>query len=50
LPGSVVIHALKVIGSPELNSVRERLGAIGVLFRIRLWRFQDSFRLLFSQA
>jgi GT2 family glycosyltransferase len=48
LPASAVIHALKVIGSPELSSARERLGAIGVLFRIRLWRFGDSFRLLFS--
>ena len=50
LPASAVIHAVKVIGSPELNSVRERLGAIGVLFRIRLWRFGDSFRLLFANA
>jgi glycosyltransferase involved in cell wall biosynthesis len=50
LPASAVFHALKVIGSPELNSAPEKLGAISVLFRIRLWRFYDSFRLLFSQA
>jgi glycosyltransferase involved in cell wall biosynthesis len=48
LPASAVIHAAKVIASPELSSVGQRLGAIAVLFRIRFWRFGDSFRLLFS--
>jgi glycosyltransferase involved in cell wall biosynthesis len=50
LPASAVVHMAKVMGSSELNSLRDRLGAIGVLFRIRLWRFGDSLRLLFSGA
>ena len=50
LPGSAVVHTAKVLGSPELASLGERLGAIGVLFRIRWWRFRDSLRLLFSGA
>ena len=48
LPGSAVVHAIKVIASPELSSVGQRVGAISVLFRIRFWRVGDSFRLLFS--
>ncbi|WP_299538767.1 glycosyltransferase [Phenylobacterium sp.] len=48
LPASAVVHAAKVIASPELSSVGQRVGAIAVLFRIRFWRFGDSFRLLFS--
>jgi glycosyltransferase involved in cell wall biosynthesis len=48
LPASAVVHAIKVIGSPELSSVGQRAGAISVLFRIRFWRVGDSFRLLFS--
>ncbi|HEY2358307.1 MAG TPA: hypothetical protein VGH86_12720, partial [Phenylobacterium sp.] len=50
LPASAVVHTAKVIGSPELSSTGQRLGAIGVLFRIRMWRFRDSLRLLFPQA
>jgi glycosyltransferase involved in cell wall biosynthesis len=50
LPGSAVVHSAKVLGSPELASLGERLGAIGVLFRLRWWRFRDSLRLLFSGA
>jgi GT2 family glycosyltransferase len=48
LPASAVIHSAKVIASPELSSAGQRLRAIGVLLRIRLWRFGDSLRLLFS--
>jgi glycosyltransferase involved in cell wall biosynthesis len=48
LPASAVVHSAKVMASPELASASQRLGAIGVLFRIRLWRFEDSFRLLLS--
>ena len=50
LPASAVVHTVKVIASPELSSAPQRLGAIGVLFRIRFWRVRDSFRLLFSGA
>lgn len=50
LPASAVVHTAKVVASPELSSTGQRLGAIGVLFRLRLWRFGDSLRLLFSAA
>jgi glycosyltransferase involved in cell wall biosynthesis len=48
LPASAVVHTAKVVASPELSSIDQRLGAISVLFRLRLWRFRDSLRLLFS--
>lgn len=50
LPASAVVHVVKVVGSPELSTPRARLAAIGVLFRIRFWRFGNSLRLLFSAA
>ena len=50
MPASAVVHSAKVMASPELSSVRDRLGAIGVLFRIRCWRLADSVRLLFAAA
>lgn len=50
LPASAVAHVAKVVVSPELNSTAARLGAIGILFRIRLWRFGDALRLLFRAA
>jgi GT2 family glycosyltransferase len=50
MPVSAVIHAVKVLRSPELNSMAERWGALTVLFRLRFWRLGDSVRLLRSQA
>lgn len=48
MPASAVVHTMKVLTSRELNSWRERLGAVVVLFRLRFWRLGDSVRLLFS--
>jgi glycosyltransferase involved in cell wall biosynthesis len=46
MPASAVVHTVKVAKSPELSSARERWAAVGVLFRLRLWRLGDSLRLL----
>jgi GT2 family glycosyltransferase len=46
LPVSAVIHTPKVIASPTLTSWSQRRAALGVLYRLRLWRFVDALRLL----
>jgi glycosyltransferase involved in cell wall biosynthesis len=46
LPASAVAHTPKVLMSPELPGVREKLGALGVLYRLRLWRMVDAIRML----
>jgi len=43
---SIPVHALRVLTSPALRGVGERLAALGTLTRSRLWRFVDSHRLL----
>lgn len=43
---SPVPHSLRVLASPYLTSWRDRFGAIRVLFRIRLYRFVESFRVM----
>jgi len=50
MPASAVVHAAKVMTSPELNSMSERWGALGVLFKLRFWRLGDSMRLLLSRS
>lgn len=46
LPLSAVVHTPRVIFSRELGNMRQRLGALQVLYRLRLWRLGDSLRLL----
>jgi glycosyltransferase involved in cell wall biosynthesis len=46
LPFSPFVHALKVLRSDKVHGARDRLGALGMLFRLRFWRTLDSFRLL----
>ena len=48
LPVSALAHTPKVLGSPALNSWGQRFGAIGALYRLRLWRFADAMGLLVS--
>ena len=48
LPASAVAHTPKALSSPALNSMDQRVGAIFTLFRLRLWRFRDSLRLLMT--
>lgn len=47
LPLSAVAHTPKVLFHQGL-ATGQRLGALGVLYRLRLWRFADSLRLLFA--
>lgn len=46
LPATILAHAPRVMRHPELSGARERLRALGVLARLRLWRTADAFRLL----
>jgi glycosyltransferase involved in cell wall biosynthesis len=42
LPLSVPAHAIRVMRAPTLNGMDERLSALGMLARIRLWRTADA--------
>jgi GT2 family glycosyltransferase len=46
LPASAVAHSPRVLFSGELHGVEQRIAALGVLYRLRLWRFGDSLRLM----
>jgi hypothetical protein len=43
---SPLVHWTTVATTSKLETVEQRLGAIGVLFRIRFWRFIEANRLL----
>jgi GT2 family glycosyltransferase len=43
-------HAFKVLRCKRLPSWRARWAGVGVLFRIRLYRFLESFRVMFKTA
>ncbi|MGC6401646.1 glycosyltransferase [Sphingomonas sp. FW199] len=42
LPLSIPAHAVRVLRAPTLNGVDERLAALGMLARIRMWRTTDA--------
>jgi hypothetical protein len=46
LPASAVAHSPKVFASRELNTLGQRLQALGTLYRLRFWRLADSLKLL----
>jgi glycosyltransferase involved in cell wall biosynthesis len=46
LPASAVAHTPRVLFSRELPGLRERLAALGVLYRLRLWRMADALAML----
>lgn len=46
LPLSAVAHTPKVLASRQLAGLGERLDALAMLYRIRLWRAADCLRLL----
>lgn len=46
MPLSAVAHTPKVLGSGALSSLGDRFKALGVLYRLRLWRAVDCMRLL----
>lgn len=46
LPASAVAHTPRVLLSPKLNSFSQRMGGVGVLYAIRLWRLANALKLL----
>lgn len=42
LPLSAIAHTPRVLFSPKLNTLSQRLGGVGVLYAIRFWRIKDS--------
>jgi glycosyltransferase involved in cell wall biosynthesis len=46
MPASALVHTPKVLASDRLNSFRQRIDGLAILYRLRLWRFADSLRLL----
>ena len=46
MPASAVVHTAKVLASPRLERLGDRLKAIGVLHRVRWFRMVDGLRLL----
>ena len=50
LPASAVAHSPRVLFSRDLSSSAQRFAALSVLYRIRLWRFRDSLRVLAARG
>lgn len=50
LPLSIGPHALRLMATPRLASPAERMGALAMLVRLRLWRFLDAGRLLLTDG
>lgn len=46
LPLSAIVHTPKVFASDQLVGPSQRLGAVGTLFKLRLWRLVDALRLM----
>ena len=46
LPLSAVVHTPRVVASPALSTWPQRFGALGVLYRLRLWRLMNALSLL----
>jgi glycosyltransferase involved in cell wall biosynthesis len=45
---SPLIHTPRILRSPKLERLSDKMKATGVLFRIRAWRFVESYRVLAS--
>jgi GT2 family glycosyltransferase len=50
MPISALVHSPKVLASRELYTLRQRVQALGMLYRLRLWRLFDSLRLLVRES
>jgi GT2 family glycosyltransferase len=46
MPASAVVHSLHPLTTPKLQRGRDRLSALAMLYRLRLWRSADALRLL----
>ncbi len=49
LPASALAHTPRVLANRRLTTLNQRLSALAVLYRLRLWRVGDSLRLLFAK-
>lgn len=49
IPISALAHSPKVIFSRKVRGIRQKLSALGALYRLRMWRFGDSMRLYFKK-
>jgi glycosyltransferase involved in cell wall biosynthesis len=49
LPASALPSAVHIVCSQQLERWRDRIGAIGILFRLRWWRFFESFRVVLQR-
>jgi glycosyltransferase involved in cell wall biosynthesis len=45
---SPLVHAARALGSPRLAHLSDRVKAVGILFRIRAWRFLEAHRVLWK--
>jgi GT2 family glycosyltransferase len=50
LPLSALFHAPRILFSRRISSPALRVATVGLLFRLRLWRFFDAHRLLLGKA
>jgi glycosyltransferase involved in cell wall biosynthesis len=50
LPVSAVVHSGRVFTSTELYTARQRLLALGTLFRLRFWRSWDAWRIVLASG
>jgi glycosyltransferase involved in cell wall biosynthesis len=48
LPLSPLPHAVHILRSSKLRRLRDKINAVGILFRIRWWRFVESHRILLN--
>ena len=46
LPASALVHTPRVLVSPALATITDRLKALSLLYRLRIWRAVDSLQLL----
>lgn len=46
LPASAVVHTPRVLFSPDLGPLSNRLAGLGMLYRIRFWRLADALMLV----
>ncbi len=50
LPLSAVAHSGKALRSRRIAGIRQRVGALAILYRLRLWRMFHAFGLLIGRG
>ena len=46
LPASALVHSPRVLLSPELDTLGQKLAALGILYRLRVTRAADALRVM----